>query len=68
VLRLLDPDPTKSEAIIKMLNQYGISNMFGIPALSEDMKKTVAFLDNSITQEKTTAALLKLGVDANKYR
>jgi hypothetical protein len=32
------------------------------------MKKTVAFLDNSITAEKVTIALGKLGVDANAYR
>jgi len=67
-LRLLDPDPAKSEVIIQKLKQFGVLEMFGNPALSNDMKTTVAFLDSQITAEKVTMALAKLGVDANKYR
>jgi hypothetical protein len=68
VLRLLDPDPTKTQKIIETLQKYGITNMFSIPALNEDMKKTIAYLDNQLTAEKTTLALSKIGVDANQYR
>jgi hypothetical protein len=67
-LRLLDPDPSKSEAIIKMLNSYGISNIFQTPALSNDAKKIIAYLDTQLTPEKTTAALEKIGVNAGQYR